>query len=101
MKIELVFTNRRISMFLGGLIVTALTFLSVACSPKVYVIDNQTVLEEEAAGQWPQFEKQIIDKAKAKGATPISQVPSDAHRERLYNVMNGEMPLTSQSATQP
>ena len=101
MKTESAFTNRRISMLLGGLFVTVLIFLSVGCSPKVYVIDNQTVLEEEAAGQWPQFEKQIIDKVKAKGATPISQVPPDAHRERLYNVMNGEMPLTTKSAAQP
>lgn len=101
MKNELAFTNRGVSIFLVGLFAVVFVFMTVGCSPKVYVIDNQTVLEEEAAGQWPQFEKQIIDKAKAKGPTPISQVPLDAHRERLYNVMNGEMPLTSKSVAQP
>lgn len=27
-----------------------------ACAPKVYVIERTTVLEEEAAGQWPELE---------------------------------------------
>ena len=73
----------------------SLAALSSGCSPKVYVIDNQTVLEEEAAGSWPQFEKQILDKAKAKGPTPLSQVPPNQSRDRLYNVLNGEMPVTA------
>ena len=66
-----------------------------ACSPKIYVIDNQTVLEEEAAGSWPLFEKQVLDKAKAKGPTPLSQVPPNETRNRLYNVLNGEMPIVA------
>ena len=28
----------------------------VACAPKVYIIERTTVLEEEAAGQWPDLE---------------------------------------------
>ncbi len=88
----------------GTLLKSTLLFVSVmsilvACSPKVYLIDNQTVLEEEAAGAWPQFEKQILDKAKAKGPAPVSQIPPDKHRQRLYNVMNGEMPVTSATST--
>lgn len=28
----------------------------VACAPKIYVIERTTVLEEEAAGGWPELE---------------------------------------------
>lgn len=63
----------------------------VGCAPKIYVIDRQTILEEEAAGEWPQFEKDLITKSRAEGPTPFSKVPVNASRARLYNVLNGEL----------
>lgn len=62
-----------------------------ACSPKVYLIDRQTVLEDEAAGEWPKFENDLLDKAKAKGPTPFAKTENNERKERLYNVLNGEM----------
>ena len=62
-----------------------------ACTPKIYVIDRQTVLEEEAAGHWPQFEKDVVTKAKAEGPTPFLKTPFNARREKLLNVLNGEL----------
>ncbi len=63
----------------------------VACSPKIYVIDRQTVLEEEAAGDWPQFEGDLLSKTAAQGPTPFSKVPVNNAKARLYNILNGEM----------
>jgi hypothetical protein len=62
------------------LLVTAVGVLLSACAPKIYVIDRQTVLEEEAAGDWPQFEKEVIERAKKQGPTPLSKVPENARR---------------------
>lgn len=67
-----------------------------ACAPKVYVVDRQTILEDEAAGRWPQFEKEVIDGAKAKGPTPFAQVPRGARKARLYNVLNGPIAVDEQ-----
>jgi hypothetical protein len=67
------------------------TFLFGACVPKIYVIDKQTVLEEEAAGEWPQFEKQFLNQAKAMGPTPFYQVAPSPAREKIYNVLNDEL----------
>ena len=62
-----------------------------ACAPKIYVVDRQTVLEEEAAGRWPQFEQELLDHSRGKGPTAFSSVPMSSRRARLYNVLNGPM----------
>ncbi len=65
-------------------------FLSVGCSPKVYLLDRQTILEEEAAGDWPNFEKILLEKTKAQGPAPFIQTQNSSRRERLYRVLNGQ-----------
>ena len=67
-----------------------------ACAPKVYVIDRQTILEDEAAGEWPDFEREILKKSKAHGPTPFSKVPMSKKRESLYNVLNGSLVTNSE-----
>ena len=62
-----------------------------ACSPKIYVIDRQTVLEQEAAGDWPRFERQLVGKSLASGPEPIGKLPPTPQQKRLYNVLNGEL----------
>lgn len=70
---------------------TLLIPLFGACVPKVYVIDRQTVLEDEAAGEWPEFERELLKKSKAHGPTPFSKVEMSKSRARLYNVLNGSL----------
>ena len=78
------------------------TLLLIACAPKIYIIDRQTVLEQEAAGEWPQFEKEIVAKSLADGPTPFPKVPVTTAQKRLYEVLNGELVgLHDGSASQP
>ncbi len=65
----------------------------VGCTPKVYVIDRQTVLQEEAAGEWPEFEKSLVPLVKHKDPIRFSQSPATESdkSKRLYRVLNGEM----------
>jgi hypothetical protein len=80
----------------------AATFLLMACAPKIYIIDRQTVLEQEAAGEWPQFEKEIVAKSLASGPTAFPKVPVTTAKKRLYQVLNGELVgLHDGSASQP
>lgn len=84
-----------------GMSVLAVSFISgvlVGCSPKVYLIDRQTVLEEEAAGEWPEFEKELATKSKSEGPIPFPKTEVSAKNSRLYNILNGE--VASQDSTQ-
>jgi hypothetical protein len=70
--------------------IVLLSLLGVGCAPKIYLIDRQTVLEEEAAGEWPEFEKKLIEQSQAKGPTPYSKADLGARNQPLYEVLNGE-----------
>lgn len=80
---------------------TTILFVALlsACAPKIYVVDRQTVLEEEAAGSWPQFEQELLKKSIAATPTAFSQIPLNKKRARLLNILNGELVSDSSSAT--
>lgn len=85
--------NRSASHSGFATLLTALTFALglAACSPKVYVIDRQTMLEQDAAGEWPQFEKDLLSRSASQGPTPFGKRPPSLEQRRLYNVLNGEL----------
>lgn len=79
--------NRIFFSFFGTLILTS-------CSPKIYLIDRQTVLEDEAAGEWPELEKELFKKLKAQGPTPFAKIETSTKKDQLYRVLNGELTQT-------
>jgi hypothetical protein len=80
-----------ISLLNLAMISAAIAIVTIGCTPKVYVIDRQTVLEDEAAGEWPQFEKDLSPKSAARSPTPFSKTKTTAHKAKLYNILNGEL----------
>ena len=48
----------------------------IGCAPQIYLLDRQTVLEDEAAGEWPQFEKDLVLKSAAQDPTPYPKFRS-------------------------
>ena len=69
-----------------------LAFLMLAgCAPAFYLVDRQTVLEDEAAGEWPDFEKQILGKTEARTPTAFPATAESGRKSRLFNVLNGEL----------
>lgn len=68
-----------------------------ACSPKIYLADRQTVLEDEAAGEWPDFDQDVLRKTQAQSPTPFPTTAVSARRARLFNVLNGELVSTRAS----
>ena len=82
--------NRLSSRLLSFPFLLSLGFLS-ACSAKVYVLDRHTILEDEAQGDWPQFEKQLIEASKEKGPVALGKVEMSEKKQRLYHILNGEM----------
>jgi len=55
------------------------------------IIDRHTVLEDEAAGEWPQFEKSVRSAARERGQVFFPKAPASAHKQRLYNILGGDL----------
>ena len=70
-----------------------------ACAPTVYLLDRQTVLEEEAAGEWPSLEASIQKQAHASGPTEFPSVEQSAAKKRRYSTLNAES--TSETGSKP
>lgn len=70
---------------------------SIGCSPRILLVDRHTVLEDEAAGEWPDFEKKMLDQLKTKSPTAYRKVESSESRKKLFHVLNGEWVSDSQA----
>ncbi len=68
----------------------ALLLSLVACSPKVYVIDRTTVLEEEAAGAWPDLESKWKKSQVKKAPQAFHSNDSSAKQKRLTRVLESD-----------
>ena len=58
--------------------------------PDVYVVDQATVLQEEAAGHWPELEK-IFRKAALKKTPTAFREDVDKDKRTVYKILNGNM----------
>ncbi len=63
----------------------------VGCAPTIHVIDRHTVLEDEAAGVWPDFEKQLKVGSTDPLPVPFPKTAVNARKKRLYNVLDAEL----------
>jgi hypothetical protein len=65
--------------------------LLVSCAIRPVIKDRHTVLEDEAAGEWPDFNRDAASHLEQAGPTPFAKVDDNAKKKRLYNVLNGEL----------
>lgn len=62
-----------------------------SCAPTIHVVDRHTVLEDEAAGEWPDFEKQLKAGSTQPLPVPYPKSAVSTHKKRLYNVLDAEL----------
>ena len=55
------------------------------------LIDRSTVMESEAAGDWPSFEKEFLDKGPHSGPIPFPKEASSKRKRRIYSILNGDL----------
>src|SRR5437868_5580702 len=82
-------------LFLG---VIGTLIIQSGCSPKIYLVDRQTVLEEEAAGEWPEFEKDLLEKSKSERPSLLPKTTTSTKDNRPYHVLNGEVVRSKSSS---
>ncbi len=75
----------------------------ISLSPEVYLVDRHTVMESEAAGEWPAMERRFIEAGRHAGPVPLAEDPlMSTRRERAFRVLNGEFVTTpSRDGDQP
>ena len=75
-------------------IICCLTVLISFCgcaTIEVYQVGRQTVMEEEAQGKWPQFDKKFAPKVINKQAQFFPKVSDSKRKKRVFSVLNGSM----------
>jgi hypothetical protein len=85
-------------MKLSLIVILFASFAWAGCSPKIYLHDRHTIMEEESAGEWPDFEKELLKSATQKSPTAFQKTELSNQKKRLFNVLNGEL-LSRQEST--
>lgn len=94
-------TMARTKTALTWILMTMFAASATSCAVKIIKVDQQTVMEEEAAGEWPEFEKEIIHRTQASAPAPFPTVAASSRKTRLFNVLNGEMAAQEKSGEKP
>ena len=55
------------------------------------LVDRHTVMEQEAAGEWPKLEQEFYDKAVRSGPVPLPRDADSKRKQRVYRILNGDL----------
>jgi len=77
--------------WLAVLVFVVASLVLGGCAPRITVIDRHTVMEDEAAGEWPDFEGKVLQKSLEATPSAFQKTPSSAKKDRVHNVLNGEL----------
>lgn len=62
-----------------------------AIVPPVYVIDRQTLMEQEASGDWPDFEESLLKDLRKPSVSMLGSEGKQEGERKLYNVLNQDL----------
>lgn len=62
--------------------------------PDVYLVDRQTVMEADAAGEWPQLEQRLRQQLH-NGPLPYAELDENLDQQPGFQILNAEYPLSS------
>jgi len=63
---------------------------AVSCTT-VYVVDRQSVLENDSSGSWPNVEKQLLQANRFPGPSFFAQQSDKKKKNQLEAVLNGDL----------
>lgn len=58
---------------------------------KPVFIDKQTMMEEDAGGDWPEFEKKYHSELLKKNPEAFDQVDDSKRKKRMYRILNSDL----------
>lgn len=82
--------------------VLPLVFISlvsfVGCVPNIYLIDRPTLMEEEAAGHWPDLGESFEKKQAETSPVPLTPQQVKRKNDRVMQTLAGEFDPTGASS---
>jgi hypothetical protein len=72
------------------IILPATIVLQTSCSPSVYLIDRQTVLELEASGDWKELDETFHKQEMAAGPIPTEKTREKVERRQVFNMTHAD-----------
>jgi hypothetical protein len=79
---------------------TALIALVSACTPTLYMVDRPTLIEEQAAGEWPDLERESEAHALKTQPEPLTPQQMGRKDERVLQTLEGEPRATPTPAAE-
>ena len=64
--------------------------LQTSCSPSLYLIDRQTVLELEASGDWKELDESFQKQETAAGPIPVEKTREKIERRQVFNMTHAD-----------
>ena len=75
---------RFINLFLLFLMISScITF------PPIYIYDRATVMENDSAAEWSEFENELHEKLIKEGSKALSQIQKTEKNKEAFQVING------------
>ena len=55
------------------------------------LLDRHTVMESEAAGEWPELDSVFTQEIVITGPVPMQKEPTSNKKKRVYSIINGDL----------
>lgn len=82
-------TSFSILILLASLLLTGCSSWVNSLVPDVYLVDRHTIMEADAAGEWPELEQRLRDQPQA-GPQPFAGVDEGLDQSAGFRILNGE-----------
>lgn len=80
------------SRILAVALVAGFALAAAACAPRVYLVDRQTVLEIEAAGDWPELDRRFHAASRHAGPVTLETTADRNENRQLYRMTHSDAP---------
>ena len=96
-------------MLLRLFVIGLLSFAITGCSgllnnlvPDVYLVDRHTLMEADAAGEWPELEARLRTQAIKEGSEPYPGIDEQLDEQAGFRALNAEyaLPKTNTKGSQ-
>ncbi len=71
-------------------------FALISCTPSIYLIDRQTVLELEASGDWQELDKKLRAQELQSGPIPLEKTRDAQDKRPSLGMTHGDDPTLKQ-----
>ncbi|MBF0314049.1 MAG: hypothetical protein HQK50_03315 [Oligoflexia bacterium] len=79
------------SMVIFALAALAILVAVTSCAPTIYFVDRQTLMESEAAADWPEFEASAESRLLHKGPSTLAPQKESMKGKKFNRLLNGDL----------